>query len=115
MTHWNYNAQLSDLAPDQVNADIPRGLKITKTLIDETTGQELVTVDATREDAKTNGGAGFIEDYISLAKSTYQEQLAKMLNYENGVRVPQPGSHALIFSANLRETVDTINYLLDQM
>jgi hypothetical protein len=108
---WDFNVELDDLAPDQAGADIPRGLKITKTFIDPNTSEALVSVSTTKEDAKENAEPEFIEEYVELARSVYVAQLERLLNYENGTREERPESDAIIFGVKLRESVDTINFL----
>ena len=109
---WNYNVELDDLAPDQIGVDVPRGLKITKTFTDPNSGEALVTVNTTKEDAKENAEPGFIEEYISLAKQTFNAELNRLLNYENGSREERPDSHAQLLGIKLREAVATINFLV---
>jgi hypothetical protein len=109
---WNFTAEVDDLAPDQVGADIPRGIKITKTFTDPSTGNALVSVTTTKEDAKANAESGFVEEYITLARSLFTSQLTRLLNYEDGVREERPESDASLLGIKLREAVDTINFLL---
>jgi hypothetical protein len=108
---WNFSAELDDLAPDQAGADVPRGIKITKTFTDPTTGNILVTVSTTKEDAKENAEPEFIDEYVTLAKSVFTSQLDRLLNYENGIREQRPDSDANLLGIKLREVVATINYL----
>ncbi len=110
---WNFNAELADLAPDQAGADIPRGLKITKTFIDDASGATLVTVITTKEDAKENAEPGFIQEYVDLARIQFSEWLDKLLNYSDGVRDENPTSHASLYGIALRDAVETINYLTE--
>lgn len=109
---WNFNAELDDLAPDQAGADVPRGIKITKTFTDPATGDVLVTVNTTKEDAKENAEPEFVGEYVALARSIFTSQLERLLNYENGVREERPDSDANLLGLKLREAVDTINFLL---
>lgn len=111
---WIYTVGLKDLAPDQSGADIPLGLSINKRFIDDATGQELVSVVATIQDAKENAGPNLIEEYVLLARETVASQIDRLLNYEGGMRDRRPGSDASILGSNLREIVETINYLLEE-
>lgn len=111
---WRYEVGLKDLAPDQAGADLPLGLAIKKVFVDDSTGDELVSTVATTQDAKQNGGAQLVEDYIALARETISTQVARLLNYEEGTRERRPGSDATILGANLREIVETINYLVEE-
>lgn len=111
---WTYSVELKELAPDQIGADLPLGLAIKKTFIDEATGQGLVSINTTAEDAKANSGQELVQEYVLLARETIHSQVERLLNYENGSRERRPGSDATILGANLREIVETINYLLEE-
>lgn len=110
---WNFNAELADLAPDQVGADIPRGIKITKTFIDDASGNTIVSVTTTKEDAKENAGPEFIQEYVDLARIHFSEWLDRLLNYTEGLRDSSPSSHTSLYGLALRTAVETINYLLE--
>jgi hypothetical protein len=69
-------------------------------------------VDSTKEEAREQVGPEFLEEYTSLARTTFLEQVDRLLNYENGSREPRPGSDASLLGIKLREAVETINYLL---
>ncbi len=111
---WRYEVLLKELAPDQAGADLPLGLAIKKVFVDDATGEELVSTTTTAQDAKENGGDALVEEYIALARETISLQVARLLNYEDGSREKRPGSDATILGANLREIVETINYLLEE-
>jgi hypothetical protein len=111
---WIFSAQTADLAPDQEGADIPLGMQIVKSMVDESTSVVLVTMVTTKEDAKENAHAGFVDEYLSLARGLFTEQVTRILNYEDGFRLFRPGSDAIFIGRNLREAVETINYLLEE-
>lgn len=74
---WDYKA-VEEVSADSIGVWVPRGLKITKTFTDDS-GVELVTVDATVEDALENSEEGFDVEYYEALKDLYSRNLNTIL------------------------------------
>lgn len=79
---WDYNVEAREQVLD-VNGDyFPYGLKITKTLYDDS-DQVVVKVDTTIEDARDNAGPDFVLEFFTTAQQIFVEQVYNMLDYQN--------------------------------
>lgn len=109
---WTYRAQLSEEEALANGAAIrPRSVKIFKIYSDES-GQELITSEATEKEVLENKTPYLIDEYVSLCGAAYNDYLAYLLNYTEGIR--QPVGTALIgdYSYNLKTSVSLINKML---
>lgn len=107
---WDYKALPSNTGLDATGQFLVRGVKIFKSFKDES-GAELVTVEATIEDAIQNAEPEFLSEYVETARLVFGEQLSHFLNYDSGVRQPVAASHATQITQLLRESIDFINKL----
>jgi hypothetical protein len=74
---WDYRA-VEEIPAGSDGAWVPLGLKIIKTFTDDS-GVELVTVDATLEDAVENSEEGFDVEYYEALKVLATKNLATIL------------------------------------
>jgi hypothetical protein len=77
---WDYNVEVVNMVADSNGDYYPYGIKITKTLYDDS-NQVVVKVDTDIEDAKQNAGPDFIVEFFDTAKQIFVDQVSTLFNY----------------------------------
>ena len=104
---WDYKA-LEESIYDGVGVWVPVGLKIYKTLFDDS-GLEIITVETTADDALQNAGENFFSEYYLAVKELFSRQLDEI--FSKGDEGTINFSLANIYGRKLEQALAVAKYL----
>lgn len=109
---WDFSVVPSNTSAGEVIASVvPYGLKIIKTLYDDS-DVVMAVVDTTAEDAFTNAEPGFLQEYLLAARTLFVAQIDKVFTFVEGEKM-NSSSIGFVVGSEVSKSLKHINILID--